>query len=185
MATKINSNELLNELQATLTKCTNTVNDFLKLDANLLNQKTSKEAWSALECIEHLNLYADFYIPKFIDIVNKATAGTAVDTFSSGFLGGWAAKSMKVTNGKAITKMKTFKSKNPINSILTTATIDKFLQQQQQLELVLAKAAAINLNKNRCATTLGFFISFKFGDILQFIIYHIERHIIQAKKATL
>ena len=28
-----------------------------------LNQKKSPESWSILECLEHLNLYGDFYLP--------------------------------------------------------------------------------------------------------------------------
>ena len=29
-----------------------------------LNKKETSKSWSALECIEHLNRYSDFYLPE-------------------------------------------------------------------------------------------------------------------------
>ena len=41
----------------------------LKTDKEL-NWKESSKSWSVLECLEHLNLYGQFYIPEYCWCVN-------------------------------------------------------------------------------------------------------------------
>ena len=37
---------------------------YQKMDLETLNWKETPDRWSILECLEHLNLYGDFYIPE-------------------------------------------------------------------------------------------------------------------------
>ena len=37
---------------------------FKTLSLEKLNQKQDDSSWSVLECLEHLNLYGDFYLPE-------------------------------------------------------------------------------------------------------------------------
>ena len=54
----------------------------------LLNHKPSPQSWSALECLEHLNRYGDFYIPEISKRLNAATKEQA-STFKSTWLGNY------------------------------------------------------------------------------------------------
>jgi hypothetical protein len=78
-------------------------------------------------------------------------------------------------------KMKTFKRKNPINSNLDKETvIKKFIYQQEQMLNLLALSKNKNLNKIKTSITLPL-LKFKLGDTFRFVIYHNERHIVQAQ----
>ena len=79
-------------------------------------------------------------------------------------------------------KMNTFKSKNPIYSKLNNEKVLlEFLDLQSELKVLLEKARTKNLTKIKTSITLPL-LKFRLGDTLRFVIYHNERHIVQAKK---
>ena len=88
---------------------------------------------------------------------------------------------MKTENGQ-IKKMKSPKDKNPVNSAFTITTIDRFLKQQELLKSILQQALAAGITKLKTAFSLTKFIKLRLGDTFRFYVYHVERHIIQAKK---
>ena len=171
---------LLTELAQRSTASTAAAEGFKKLTVGQLNFKKNASSWSILECIEHLNLYGDFYIPQLSQIVAKAQPAPEKEQFKTGWLGNYFANAMIPKQGQITNKMKTFKDKNPANSSLTVATLDKFLSHQAQLSQLLQKAALLDLNSHRCPITLTRFLRLKLGDTFRFFIYHIERHILQA-----
>ena len=78
--------------------------------------------------------------------------------------------------------MNTFKSKNPIYSQLDkNQVIETFLQQQKQFLELLTIAKEKNLTKIKTSITLPI-LKFRLGDTFRFVIYHNERHVVQAKK---
>ena len=56
--------ELLQELLTITGRASLMVKTFRQLTNEQLNYKSSPETWSILECIEHLNLYGNFYLPE-------------------------------------------------------------------------------------------------------------------------
>ena len=58
-----------------------------------LNFRTEQGSWSILECLEHLNLYGDFYIPEIKRKIESANTQPK-ENFKSGILGNYFAKSM-------------------------------------------------------------------------------------------
>jgi hypothetical protein len=174
------SNILLSEMTQ-LTQDNIKFAESLKLKSETeLNRKKDSKSWSALECLEHLNLYGDFYLP---EIEKRMSVGKFApdEIFNSGWLGNYFANSMKPSDN--MTKMNTFKDKNPANSALTVSVIDRFLHQQHQLLELLKKAEKHSLNKIKCSITLSPFIRLKLGDVFRFLIYHNHRHVVQANKA--
>lgn len=78
--------------------------------------------------------------------------------------------------------MKTFKSKNPNASKLNKKNVLlTFIQLQKELLGYLELSKTKNLDKIRTKITLPL-LTFKLGDTFRFVIYHNERHIVQAKK---
>ena len=175
--TRIN---LLNELSQRTAASSQAAEQFQALSPEQLNLKKEATSWSILECIAHLNLYGDFYLPRLAQIIAQAAPATEQTEFKTGWLGNYFANMMLVKGGKISNKMKTFKDKNPINSKLGAEQLSKFLIQQVKLADLLVKAANLDLNRNRCPTTLSRFIRLKLGDTFRFFVYHIERHILQA-----
>ncbi|TSJ45021.1 DinB family protein [Fluviicola chungangensis] len=144
-----------------------------------LNCKPHAESWSALECLEHLNLYGRFYLPE-IDKCIRGGKGKHEPVFKSGWLGNYFANSMLPK--EKLNKMKTFKNMNPLNSQLDKRVIDEFLDQQKELLRLLEESRKISLNKTRTAISISKLIKLKLGDTFRFVIYHNQRHMVQARR---
>lgn len=142
-----------------------------------LNQKTSSESWSALECIEHLNRYGSFYLPE-IEIRIQNSPYSPENTFKSGILGNYFTNLMKPK--EKLNKMKSPKNMNPLNSKLDRSVLDTFHEQLHQTLILLEKSKTISLNKTKVSISLSRFIKLKLGDTFRFSIYHNERHLQQA-----
>ena len=104
-------NKLIAELLQITANAGTAAKKFKALTDDQLNYKKSAAEWSILECIEHLNLYGDFYLPEIEKqmLAQGSTPDAAI--FKSGFLGNYFAKVLKVNDGK-IKKMKSPKDKN-------------------------------------------------------------------------
>lgn len=176
--------QLLNDLKNDISISIETANDFKNLSIEQLNYKENTEKWSILECLEHLNLYGDFYL-KEIETRILSAKPSPTTTFKSGFFGNYFAKSMQPKSDGTITnKMKTFKDKNPANSDLSITTIDRFIKQQKQMLTLLEQAEKVDLKAIKTKTTLPL-IKFRLGDTFRFVIAHINRHVLQAKNIAL
>lgn len=149
-----------------------------KSDA-VLNYKEDLKSWSILECLEHLNLYGRFYLPEITSRINK-TPFVKDAEFKSGWLGNYFAKSM-MPKAK-VNKMMTFKSMNPINSNLDRTVIDSFINQQTEMLELLNKARNVSLNKVKTGISITKWINLKLGDTFRFVVYHNQRHMLQAEK---
>jgi DinB superfamily len=175
----INDN-LINELLSLTKDSLSKVESLKVLPIDKLNFKEEPTSWSILECLEHLNLYADFYLPEIEKQIANNKTNRENGIFKSGLLGNYFVNAIQLKNG-TIKKIKTPKDKNPINAALTTATVDKFLKQQNLLINLLHKAKNIDLTKTKTAISLTKLIKLRLGDTLRFFIYHVERHVWQAE----
>lgn len=142
-------------------------------DLQILTWKENPTSWNILECLEHLNLYGDFYLPKIESKIQDSTTKSETE-FKSGLLGGYFAKIMLPK--EKLNKMKTFKDKNPLNNHLDKAVIEKFSAQLLILLNLLNKSRNVSLNKVKIETSISNFIKLKLGDTFQFFVNHIIRH---------
>ena len=178
---QIENNQLIDELLERMKKCTRMVKRYEALSVRQLQFKNG-DRWSILECLEHLNLYGDFYLVEIEkQIVTNPRRNTATK-FKSGILGNYFANLMEVREGK-ITKMKSPKDKNPSNKDLSITTINRFLKQQEQLVNLLNQCRSIDLTRTKAAISLTKLVKLRLGDTLRFFCYHIERHVMQAERA--
>ena len=175
----LSAKKLIQNLLETTRANINTVELLKKQPTNILNWKPDTESWSILECIEHLNRYADFYIPEITNKIN-ASKHKKAEVFKSNWLGKYFSKS--VSYHEDLNKMKTFKVMNPLGSTLDTKTLDKFIDQQHQIIELLNKSIDINLDKTKTAISISKLIKLKLGDTFRVLIYHNQRHMKQAEK---
>lgn len=153
--------------------------EFQQLDEATLNARLGENSWSVLECMEHLNLYGDFYLPE-IETRIRESKRPFVDQFKAGILGNYLAKSMLPKKG--MSTMKTFKSKNPIRSSLDLKCINRFIEQQEEMLQLLERSRGVDLNKTQISTTLWKYLKINLGDGFRFVIYHNQRHLDQAQR---
>ncbi|WP_343657797.1 DinB family protein [Chryseobacterium sp.] len=176
---KISTSELLDELK-------NRTKEHLEFAAMLslkpeddLNFRISEDSWSALECLEHLNRYGDFYIPEINRMISSA-GRSYQPYFKPGILGNYFAKSMLPK--EKLNTMKTLKAMNPIHSSLDKSVVNTFIKQQEKMLELLEEAQHVDLEKIKTGISISKLIKLKLGDTFRFVIYHNARHIEQIKR---
>lgn len=161
-----------------------TLNDTIRLQqlsTDVLNRHPDQGKWNALECIEHLNLYGDFYLPEISKRINNS-GHPAEPVFKSGLLGNYFAQSMLPR--ETLNKMKTFKDKNPVGKNYDQSVLDRFVAQQHKLLELLDSARKVSLTKTKTAISISSLIRLRLGDTLRVVVYHNQRHLVQAFKAA-
>ncbi|HEY1008135.1 MAG TPA: DinB family protein [Sphingobacteriaceae bacterium] len=154
---------------------------FQPLPLSILHFKPSPSRWSIVECLEHLNLYGDHYLPAIRKALLKAGPASASAVFRSGWLGEYFSGLMLGKNGQ-ILKFTSPKSKNPLFTKVPEYVIERFLDQQRQYLACLEESLHVNLGRVRVPISIAPWIRIKLGDTLRFCIYHNERHIRQAER---
>jgi hypothetical protein len=149
------------------------------VDLHTLTWKENKVSWSILECLEHLNLYGDFYLPQMENKIRNSNTKNEPE-FNSGFLGNYFANSMLPR--EKLNKMKTFKDKNPLNAKLDKTVIDKCILQQNKLLELLNQSGKVSLNQVKINTSISSLIRLKLGDTFQFYVNHLIRHLNQIER---
>lgn len=151
-----------------------------QLSEERLNQRPGPESWSALECIEHLNRYGDFYLPEITQRIAQSDHSPKA-VFKSGWLGNYFAKSMLPK--ESLNTMKTFSSMDPMGSELDASVLSTFLQQQVETLSLLERAKEVDLTKTKTAISITKLIKLRLGDTFRVLIYHNQRHVLQAERA--
>lgn len=143
-------------------------------------------AWSAAQCLEHLNIYGRYYLPAIEKAIEKAKrdGSRAAKDFTSGWLGDYFAKLMRPKPGGQLkSKMKAPKNAVPSAAPDPRAMLAEFIDQQETMLKLLSAAATVNLNRVRIPISIAPFLRLKLGDTLLFVTAHIERHMLQAERA--
>ncbi|WP_306349719.1 DinB family protein [Flavobacterium sp. '19STA2R22 D10 B1'] len=179
---KIQSNSLISDLTATVQKHIGYAEHLKGRPLQELNYKATPESWSILECLGHLNLYGNFYLPEIEQRIRVSKTKAETD-FKTGILGNYFANSM-LPKAK-LNKMKTFKNMNPNNERLNQTILDLFIAQQNRMLTLLHQSKSISLNKTKTSISITSLLKLKLGDTFRFVIYHNERHIQQAKRAEI
>lgn len=175
---KIVTNELIAELVEKTRININKAEGFRKLSEKELNYKESIDEWSILECMEHLNIYGDFYNPEIKERIEK-TKTTSTKIFKSGVIGNYFVN--LISPKEKLNKMKTLKENNPLGSHLDKTVIDRFVNQQKECLELIEKSKKINLTKTKTAISITKLVKLRLGDTLRFITAHNERHLLQAE----
>ncbi|WP_349644515.1 DinB family protein [Chryseobacterium herbae] len=175
----MSTSQLLDELKTLTQAHIKYAENLLKETDEKLNSRISDGSWSVLECLEHLNRYGDFYIPEITQRISSSKTSPA-NAFKPGLLGNYFAKSMLPKD--KLNKMKTLKSMDPINSQLDKSVVEKFIRQQSQFLDLLEKAVSVDLNTIKTSVSISKLIKIKLGDTFRFVIYHNDRHILQAER---
>ncbi len=180
---KENSIKLIEDLKSRVKKAKLQAQSFENLSIEQLNWKGSKSSWSILECLEHLNMYGDFYLKEIEDKMLSSQHNESVEIFKSGLFGNYFANALAAKNGAVQNKMKSPKDKVPDLSKLDKKTVRRFIQQQDRMLSLLDQGKKVNLMKIKTGLSITTLIKTRLGDTFRFVIYHIERHMVQANNA--
>lgn len=177
----IERNALIGELKKVTESIIESATAFKRLSVEELNERENAESWSILECLEHLNRYGEYYLVEIEKRILAAPEEDKATHFSSGWLGNYFVGMIQPQEDQ-IKKMKTPKSMNPLHAELEPTVIDRFLKQQRRMLQLLKQAETIDLTNTKTSITLTNFIKLRLGDTFRFVIYHNQRHVMQAER---
>lgn len=176
---QINSNKLLdllqNDVRELLLQCT----ALQHTDQTLLTQQPQPGKWSVAQVLEHLNIYARYYITAIEKKLHFNQSG-ANENFTPGWLGNYFTNLMKPTEDKNLKS----KMKAPANAVPSAQPnpkemLQEFINHQHHLLNLLQIARTASLEYNRIPISLTKLIKLKLGDTFRFFIAHEQRHFLQ------
>jgi hypothetical protein len=183
---KYNTEELLETLeQQTDTILNSAVQQWQMINPAMLKQQPAPGAWSAMQCLGHLNAYGRYYLPaieKAIDIA-RMKRKPVNSIFTPGWLGNYFTKLMLPSESGGPVKMKAPKNYTISNEGSSDEVLAEFIVQQEKLLVLLHQARRIDLNKIRIPVSIAKLIKLKLGDVFMFLIAHNIRHVNQAERA--
>lgn len=145
--------------------------------------KPAPGAWSANECLQHLNNYGRYYLPAISKAMQQHPT-TPAQQFKSGWFGNYFTKIMlPKQDGKLRLRMKSPQDYAPTSILESHVVIAEFVDQQEQLLRLIREAGAVDLNSVRVGISLAPILKLKLGDVFLFLLAHEVRHVDQARRA--
>ena len=182
-----NAKQLIAKLQQQTESILNiAIQQWQMTNPSVFKQQPAEGAWSAMQCLGHLNAYGDYYLPAIEKAIKEAKENnkTMSETFTPGWLGNYFTNLM-MPNEKGVPtkKMKAPKNYTTNNEGDSDCTIAKFIDQQEKMLQLLEEAKSVDLNAVRISISIAKFIKLKLGDVFMFLIAHNLRHVKQAERA--
>lgn len=157
---------------------------FQALTFEQLCQHPQKNSWSIAECLQHLNLYGDYYLPQISAAFIDENKWQSLDTtFKSGWLGDYLANQVLPQEGKKLVKMRSPDHMKPKLSTIHEDIVTQFIEQQKNYKEIILRVDKYNLNKRAIRLSIMPIMRVNIGDILRFCVHHNIRHIEQAQRA--
>ncbi len=176
---KMNSDELLEQLQADTRQIILQTHYLLQKDPALLVEQPAPGKWSVAQVVEHLNSYGHYYLPQ----MDKALVHARYPfntTFKPGPLGNYFTRIMLPNKqGVVANKMQAPKGHRPSASVDSYTALKEFLEQENLLLALLDKAHTTDIGKLRVPISIAKIIRLKLGDTFRFFIAHHQRHFVQ------
>ena len=182
-----NAKQLIAKLQQQTESILNiAIQQWQMTNPSVFKQQPAEGAWSAMQCLGHLNTYGDYYLPAIEKAIKEAKEKnkTRSETFTPGWLGNYFTNLMMPNeNGVPSKKLKAPKNYTTNNEGDSDCTIAKFIDQQEKILQLLEEAKSVDLNAVRIPISIAKFIKLKLGDVFMFLIAHNLRHVKQAERA--
>ncbi len=153
---------------------------FQNLDETLLLRPSTSGGWSIAQCLEHLNSYGHYYLPRIQHSIEQAPEKNSGQLFKSSWLGNYFVQMMDPATSRK--KYKAFRGHIPPPELEPYEVVGEFIRQQEMLLKLLNEAQRIDLNTLKIPLSISHWVKLKLGDIFGFIVAHNERHLIQAKR---
>lgn len=156
------------------------VQHFQNLDESTLCQPSLSGGWSIAQCLAHLNSYGHYYFPYLKQGLERPLETTSSDTYVGSWLGTYLIRLMDPERSRI--KFNAIKQHQPTKPTSPHSVVAAFIDQQELMLRLLKMARQADVNNSRIPLSIAACVRLPVGDILQFMVVHTKRHLIQAKQ---
>ena len=142
-----------------------------------LNWQPSPSEWSIGQCLEHLALSTELYLPALADAVAQAPRGETVE-ITPGAPSRWFIRTFiapSTTKAKAPGKIAP-------GSNVDAAILNRYLAAHRAARELIAQASSCDVNRVRFKNPFVPLLRFTVGTGLEIISKHAMRHLLQAER---
>ena len=149
------------------------------LSREQLNWKPTEGSWSVGQCLDHLLVANDVYLPPIAEALeNRRTA--PVESITPGWFGGWFIRNYiepSPSGGKARAPQKIAPASQVDPSVL-----ERFLQSNDVARNLVRQAGPYDVNRIRFRNPFVPVLRFTIGTGLEIVWRHQRRHLLQAER---
>jgi DinB superfamily len=149
------------------------------LTSEQLNWRRSHTEWSVGQCLDHLCLATEVYLPPLTASLEARPTGV-VPEIIPGWLGGWFIRNFIEPSPD------TRRAKAPRKIVpavqLEPSVLDRFTRDNQKLREFILRAASYNVNRIRFRNPFVPLLRFSVGTGLEVLVRHQARHLLQAER---
>ena len=150
------------------------------LSVEQLNWKPRPESWSVGQCLEHLCISGEVYLPPITRALNNRQP-SPVQTITPGWFGAWFIRSY-IAPSPVTKKAPAPKKIRPVLSVVEPSILDRFLAANREVRALIERAQPYDVNRIRFANPFIPIIRFTVGTGFEIIAKHEDRHLLQAEK---
>jgi hypothetical protein len=144
-----------------------------------LNRKPSPGRWSIAQCLEHIIVSNETYIPLLEQVIKGTYKNTLWEKINP--LTGYTGKKMAASLGAVVTrKFISPKLFLPAAKNVSTDIIERFLLHQEKLIKIFSSLEKKEFDKNKITSPVASLVTLYVPDVLKIITEHEKRHVNQA-----
>jgi hypothetical protein len=150
-----------------------------ELTGEQLNWQPAPGSWSVGQCLEHLCMTNEAYLPP-ISVAVSEKPDFPVEQITPGWFAGWFIRSF--VEPSPLTKRAPAPPKIRPTAQVSASVLERFLAGNESCRELMVRARAKNVNRIRFWNPLIPGIRFTVGTGLQIIVGHERRHLLQAER---
>lgn len=149
------------------------------LTVEQLNWQPAPGVWSIGQCLEHLCLGNEVYLPAISSALERK-AGSPVQEITPGWFARWFIRSF--IEPSPVTKRGSAPKKIVPGGRVAFSVVDRFLRGNQEARQLIRQAEAYNVNRIRFVNPFVPLLRFTVGTGLKITCGHERRHLLQAER---
>jgi len=177
--------EFLSELIDRTDLIASHVQNFLRLDNEVLNAKPTSGKWSIAEIFEHLNRIHETHLKSVLTRITSAPDVQEL-TYNSGWIGDFAYGKIVPRPDGTLLRIRIPKIFHPSAKDLDgREVLQHFLQQLDTLHDIIRHSSTKDLQGIKIPFAFAGLVRFRLGDMLHCLVAYSERHVLEARQVSL
>lgn len=143
--------------------------------------RPAPRSWSVAECVQHLNLTAECYLPMIDDAIERGRrrGWFGEGPFRHGFLGNWFVRFLEPPPKMRAWAPRKFR---PVEGAVPGELFPRFFRNQDELIARVEKANGLDLSRIRLSSPATRFFRLSLGQAFAVTTGHERRHLWQARR---